>query len=115
MPEADSKGSSKLKQQQKLQNFDYPQHLRDDSIDLYEVLITIWKWKWLIVIVTVVAVLVAYIYALRLQSIYKAETLLLPPKAKDFQSLNLAGIKELAIYELPISIPHGLHGSWVNK
>ena len=33
----------------------------------------------------------------------------------DLVILDAQDLKELAIYELPISIPHGLHGSWINN
>ena len=35
-------------------------------------------------------------------------------RGSDLVILNANDLKELAVYELPISIPHGLHGSWVN-
>ena len=35
-------------------------------------------------------------------------------KGSDLVILDAKDLKELAVYELPISIPHGLHGSWVN-
>ncbi|ABM71522.1 Retinal pigment epithelial membrane protein [Prochlorococcus marinus str. MIT 9515] len=36
-------------------------------------------------------------------------------RGSDLVILDANDLKELAIYELPISIPHGLHGSWVNN
>ena len=36
-------------------------------------------------------------------------------RGSDLVILDAKDLKELAIYELPISIPHGLHGSWVNN
>ena len=33
----------------------------------------------------------------------------------DLVILNSQNLQELASYELPISIPHGLHGSWINN
>ena len=36
-------------------------------------------------------------------------------RGSDLVILNSKDLKELAIYELPLSIPHGLHGSWVNN
>ena len=36
-------------------------------------------------------------------------------RGSDLVLLDAKDLKELAIYELPISIPHGLHGSWVNN
>ena len=35
-------------------------------------------------------------------------------RGSDLVILDSKDLKELAIYELPISIPHGLHGSWIN-
>ena len=35
-------------------------------------------------------------------------------RGSDLVILDAKELKELAVYELPISIPHGLHGSWVN-
>ena len=36
-------------------------------------------------------------------------------RGSDLVILNSQTLKELAIYELPISIPHGLHGSWATN
>ena len=36
-------------------------------------------------------------------------------RGSDLVILDAKDLKELATYELPISIPHGLHGSWVNN
>ena len=36
-------------------------------------------------------------------------------RGSDLVILNAHNLKELSTYELPISIPHGLHGSWVNS
>ncbi len=36
-------------------------------------------------------------------------------RGSDLAILDAKNLKELAIYELPISIPHGLHGSWVQN
>ena len=76
MPLADSQGSPAQERQKKDQTFNYPQHL-EDNIDLYELWITIWKTKWLLIIFSVIAFFGSCTYALQLQLIYKAETLLL--------------------------------------
>ena len=93
MPQADSKSSSGQEQQQTAQTAPYPtpypQQFEDDTIDLYELWITLWNWKWLVIAVTVVVALGSVVYALQLQHVYKAEALLLPPKAKDIQSMNI--------------------------
>ena len=36
-------------------------------------------------------------------------------RGSDLVILDAKNLNELAIYELPISIPHGLHGSWVDS
>ncbi len=36
-------------------------------------------------------------------------------KGSDLVILNSEDMKELAVYELPINIPHGLHGSWLEN
>ena len=92
MPQADTKSSPGQEQQQTDQTVlypsPYPQHFEDDSIDLFELLFTLWKKKWLVIAVTVVAALGSIVYALVTPHVYKAEALLLPPKAKDIQSIN---------------------------
>ena len=70
----------------------YVQHsnpLEDDSIDLYELWITLWSKRWFVIGVTIVAALGSVFISLRKPHIYKAETLILPPKAEDIQLLNL--------------------------
>tara|TARA_B100000945_G_scaffold307046_1_gene295085 strand:- start:525 stop:1661 length:1137 start_codon:yes stop_codon:yes gene_type:complete len=96
MPQSNTNNSSLKEQQQAVKVVPYDQYYEDSTIDLYEIWIPIWNKKWLIIAITVLSALGSVIYALQLQKIYKAETLLLPPKEKNFQSLNLAGIKELA-------------------
>ena len=93
MPQVDSKSSSGQVQPQTAQTSPYPtpypQHFENDSIDLYELWITLWNRKWLVIAVTVVVALGSVVYAMQLQHVYKAEALLRPPKAKDIQSLNI--------------------------
>ena len=97
MPITDSKPTSDNPQTQVPQNIQYvvpnPQQFEDDTIDLYELWITLWNKKWLVIAVTVIAALGSVVYALQLPPIYKAEALLLPPKAKDVQSLNIRGVQ----------------------
>ena len=97
MPQTDSKSSLGQAQQQTAQTVPYPsphlQQFEDDTIDLYELLITLWNRRWLVIAVTVVAALGSIVYALQLQHIYKAEALLLPPKSKDIQLLYAHGLK----------------------
>ena len=95
MPLADSKKSSGQEQQKTTQTVltpsPYPQNFEDDTIDLYELWITLWKRKWLVIGLTVVGALGSIVYDLQLPLVYKAEALLLPPKAKDIQSMNVLG------------------------
>ena len=96
MPVTDSKPTSDNPQTQAPQNIQYgvpyPQQLEDNTIDLYELWITLWNKKWLVIAVTVIAALGSVVYALLQPPIYKAEALLLPPKVKDVQSLNVHGV-----------------------
>tara|TARA_B100001123_G_scaffold291769_1_gene325267 strand:- start:409 stop:1557 length:1149 start_codon:yes stop_codon:yes gene_type:complete len=98
MTQADSKNSSGQERQQTAQTVPYPspyhQHFEEDTFDLYELWLTLWKRKWLVIAVTVVAALGSIVHALQLQRIYKAEALLLPPKTKDVQLLNVLGIQQ---------------------
>ena len=93
MPITDSKPTSDNPQTHAPQNVQhtapYPQQFEDDTIDLYELWITLWNKKWLVIAVTIFAALGSVFYALQQPPIYRAEALLLPPKAKDVQSLNL--------------------------
>ncbi|MEC9219619.1 MAG: Wzz/FepE/Etk N-terminal domain-containing protein, partial [SAR324 cluster bacterium] len=92
MPITDSKPTSDNPQIQAPQNVQYaapyPQQFEDDTIDLYELWITLWNKKLLVIAVTVIAALGSVVYALQQPPIYKAEALLLPPKAKDILSLS---------------------------
>ena len=93
MPKDDSKISAVTKQietnQTSTYHSDSQQKFEDDTIDLYEIWLTLLKNKWLIIAITLVAALGSIVYVLQLQRIYKAEALLLPPKVKDIQSLNI--------------------------
>ena len=97
MPITDSKPTSDNPQTKAPQNVQYaapyPQQFEDDTIDLYELWITLWNKKWLVIVVTVIAALGSVVYALLQPPIYKAEALLLPPKAKDVLSLNVQGVQ----------------------
>ena len=92
MPQADSKSSSGQEPQQTAQTVPgpspYPQHFEDDTIDLYNLWITLCKMKWLVIAVTVVATLGSIVFTHFTPSIYKAEALLLPPNSLNFQSMN---------------------------
>ena len=93
MPITDPKPTSDNPQTQAPQNVQYadpyPQQFEDGTIDLYKLWITMWNKKWLVIAVTVIAVLGSVVYALLQTPIYKAEALLLPPKAKDVKSVNV--------------------------
>ena len=97
MPVTDSKPTSDNPQTQALQNVQYSvpyqQQFEDGSIDLYELWITLWNKKWSVIAVTVIAALGSVAYALLAPHVYKAEALLLPPKAKDVQTLNVQGMQ----------------------
>ena len=72
MPQSDPKSFSGQEQHQTAQMAPNPQYFDDNTIDLYELLITLWKWKWLVIAATVVATLGSIVYVLQLQSVYKA-------------------------------------------
>ncbi|MEC8940050.1 MAG: Wzz/FepE/Etk N-terminal domain-containing protein, partial [SAR324 cluster bacterium] len=95
MPKTESNTAAEKEQPQALQTITYvPQYaqpLEDDTIDLYELLITLWSKKWLVIGVTVIAALGSVVFALQQPPVYKAEALLLPPDEKKFQSLNVQG------------------------
>ena len=97
MPVTDSKPTSDNQHTQAPQNFQngdrYPQRFEDDTIDLYELLITLWNKKWLVIAVTVITALGSVVYALQQPSVYKAEALILPPIAKNVQSFNVQGVQ----------------------
>ena len=97
MPVTDSKPTSDNPQTQASQNFQYaapyPQQFEDDTIDFYELWITLWNKKGLVIAVTIIVALGSVVYALLAPQIYKAEALLLPPKAKDIQLLNVKGVQ----------------------
>ena len=97
MPITDSKPTSDNPQTQVPQNIQYvvpnPQQFEDDTIDLYELWITLWNKKWLVIAVTVIAALGSVVYALLAPQIYKAEAMLLPPSVTDVKSLNLQGVQ----------------------
>ena len=97
MPQADTKSLAGQEQKQTAKTFQkpfpYDHNFEDETINLYEVWITLWKRKWLVIVLTVVAALGSIVYALQLPRVYKVEALLHPPKGKDFQSINLHGIQ----------------------
>ena len=97
MPVTDSKPSSDKLQTQDPQIIQYaapyPQQFEDDTIDLYELGITLWNKRWLVIAVTVIPALGSVVYALLAPQIYKAEALLLPPSSKNVQSLNMQGVQ----------------------
>ena len=99
MPVIDSKPTSDNPQTQVPQNVQYSvpyqQQFEDDTIDLYELWITLWNRKGLVIAVTAAATLVSVIYALEQPHVYRAEALLLPPGAKDIQSLNISVVQDV--------------------
>jgi len=97
MPITDSKDSAEKEQNPPPQNIHYgvpyPQQFQEDTIELYDLWITLWNKKWLVIAVTAIAALGSVVYALQQPPIYKPEALLLPPKAKDILSLNVQGVQ----------------------
>ena len=96
MPKTESNSAAETDQPQVPQYVQYAppyaQPFEDDTIDLYELWITLWSKRWLVIGVTAVAAIGSVVYALLQPPVYKAEALLLPPKAKDVQSLNVKGV-----------------------
>jgi len=96
MPKTESNSTAETDQPQSPQYVQYAppyaQPFEDDTIDLYELWITLWSKRWLVIGVTAVAAIGSVVYALLQPPVYKAEALLLPPKAKDVQSLNVKGV-----------------------
>ena len=82
------KDSSK-NQQNKIYDSQYPQPIDEDSIDLIEVLYTLWKKKWVIACLTLIAALGSVTYALYQPIVYKAKVKLLAPKLKDISLFTL--------------------------
>ena len=104
MPITDSKPTSDNPQIKASQNVQYvapyQQQFEVDTIDLYELWNTLWNKKWLVIGVTVIAALGSVVYALQQPPIYKAEALLLPPKAKDVQSLNARVVEAVEVVQV---------------
>lgn len=71
------------------ENNQYPHQFEDDRIDLYEIWITIYEKKLLIVAITLIASILSVYHALNQPSIYKAQTLILPPKKKDLLNIEM--------------------------
>ena len=97
MPQDESKSTSGQEQPQISTKtvpspFTVHQQFEDETLNLYELFVKLWNSKWLVIIVTAVASLGAIIYSLSLPSVYKAEALVIPPKAKNFQEMNLIGL-----------------------
>lgn len=117
MPITDSKPTSDNPQTQAPQNVQYaapyPQQFEEDTIDLYELCITLWNKKWLVIAVTVIAALGSVVYALNAPQIFKAEALLLPPKVEDLKSLNFPGVPVTQMVE-PKEGLIGAYGIGVN-
>jgi chain length determinant protein (polysaccharide antigen chain regulator) len=92
MPKTESNSAAEKEQPQRTQNVQYAQPFEDETIDLYELWITLWNKKWIVIGMTAMAALGSVVFALRLPQVYKAEALLLPPKAKNVQALNVQGV-----------------------
>ena len=109
MPITDSKDSAEKEQNPAPQNIQYgvpyPQQIEDDTIDLYELWITLWNKRWLVIGVTVVAGIGSVVYALLQPPVYKAEALLLPPRVEDLKSMNFPGVP---VSENIVGEPYGI-------
>jgi chain length determinant protein (polysaccharide antigen chain regulator) len=92
MPEIESNSTAVKEQPQRTQNVQYAKPFEEDTIDLYELWITLWNKKWIVIGMTAVAALGSVVFALLQPPVYKAEALLLPPRAKNVQSLNVQGV-----------------------
>ncbi len=101
MAQTDSKNSSGQEHPQTAQTVPYPapypQQFEDDTIDLYELWLTLWNRKWLVIAVTVVAALGSIVYALLQPPVYKVEAFMLPPTVKDIQALNIPGAEGISV------------------
>lgn len=95
MPKIESKSANEKDPPQTLQYVHYAQPLEDDTIDLYELWITFWNKRWLAIGVTALAAVGSVVFALLQPPVYNAQALLLPPKPKDVQSLNVPGLKKV--------------------
>ncbi len=117
MPKTESKSAAENEQTQAPQFAQYPppypQPFEDDTIDLYELWITLWNRKWLVIAVTVLAALGSVVYALQQPPVYKAESLLLPPRVEDLKSLNFPGVPVTQMVE-PTKGLKGEYGIGVN-
>ncbi len=108
MPQADSKSFSRQEQQQTatetIPSFSSSyQQFEEDTIDLYELCLTLWKRKFLLITCTIVAVSLSIVYVIQQPHIYKAKTIFLPPKEKDFQTLNILELQKKIIKEPEVS------------
>ena len=96
MPKTESNSAAETDQPQVPQYVQYAppyaQPFEDDTIDLYELWITLWSKRWLVIGVTAVAAIGSVVFALLAPQIYKAEALLLPPEENKFQALNVQGV-----------------------
>ena len=117
MPVTDSKPTSDNPQTQAPKNVQYaapyPLQFEDETIDLYELWITLWNKKWLVIAVTVIAALGSVVYALQQPSIYQAEALLIPPGVEDLKSLNFPGVPVIQMVEAKEGLI-GAYGIGVN-
>ena len=82
----------------------YLQQFEEDTIDLYEVWISIWQKKWWVIVLTASALLGSVVYTqVSFPNHYKTKILLQAPRLEDIQSLNtqiedLIGRDKLDIY-----------------
>ena len=65
MPITDSKDSAEKEQNPA----PYPQQFEDDTIDLYELWITLWNKKWVVIAMNAITALGSVVYAMQEPSI----------------------------------------------
>ena len=95
MPITDSKPTSDNPQTKAPQNVQYaapyPQQFEDDTIDLFELWITLWNKQWLVIALTVIAELGSVVYVLLHSPVhfYRTDVSLKLPAVEDLKSLKV--------------------------
>ena len=105
MTQTESKPNSDKEQNQAPQTDQYAppylQQFEEDTIDLYELWINIWKKKWWVIALTTLAALGSVVYTqVQFSPHYKTKALLQAPSAEDIKSLNT--IFENVIFEVDL-------------
>ena len=71
----------------------------EDSVEFFELLISIWKGKSIIILVTIIITILSYIYAHQLDNIYKVEVYLQSPYINDASDHILVDTARHNIYK----------------